>query len=493
MQDARFVLPSNEVAPPSVQRFLSGDKLPFSPISIIDPIRGGRDEAFQKQPKKSKIDLGGDYGDGHHYHRTLGGDNQQQSSSYLVDSSGKEYEPYSLAWRYLGMYIDCDYEPSSGYSGGSDGGDGGYYNRRRTTRTRMRRRTTAADDEPSQEEEEEEQQQQQQQRSLGGSGSGDGDGCERVLLWAAYHDPKYKGGSIGEYKYYDWTTGEWDESHCHTKRCVRMDCHEPNTRNWKLVGVFKESDGLVDWAEQLFKHEGYCIWDEDTYEVMQSQREEWPSECIKLYYSDSSGNTLYHHLQPQAEGNITLGIYTDEDCTQVSSTTSFFDYIVIWYTNYYYGTSAQAEKAISYWNSTITSWNEYMTPYKICQPCRAYSLNNDEDDEEEGSHSGSGDHRDRDLRDRDLRRLENEGEGDAEQWGYDCEDAAGYTNCNQVRFFVVGSSILVYISTKKQETRKEGRVLLWLLFRYLLPVLTYVLRLFDPYALTTVLQIRNQD
>ena len=29
------------------------------------------------------------------------------SSSYLVDDDGNEYEPYSLAWRYLGMYMDC--------------------------------------------------------------------------------------------------------------------------------------------------------------------------------------------------------------------------------------------------------------------------------------------------------------------------------------------------------------------------------------------------
>eukprot|EP00957_Ditylum_brightwellii_P159706 12155859-Ditylum_brightwellii.AAC.1 len=29
-------------------------------------------------------------------------------TSLLVDRAGNQYEPYSLAWRYLGMYIDCD-------------------------------------------------------------------------------------------------------------------------------------------------------------------------------------------------------------------------------------------------------------------------------------------------------------------------------------------------------------------------------------------------
>ena len=61
-----------------------------------------------------------------------------------------------------------------------------------------------------------------------------------------------------------------------------------------------------------------------------------------------------------------------------------------------------------------------MSIYKTCQPCRAYNLANGDN----GDNSGSGDHR--------LRFLEeNDGEGDDEQWGYDCYDYAGYTNCNQ--------------------------------------------------------------
>lgn len=158
MQDARFVLPRNEIPysqPPSMHRILrSGDKLPFSPISIIDPIGGGE---FKKP--KSKIDVRGEYDN----HRDLGGSNDNQQQSYLVDSTGNEYEPYSLAWRYLGMYIDCDFEPASGSY--EDDELQGNYDRR----TKTRRRTTT-----------------EQQRSLGGSGdSGDGGDCERVLLWAA--------------------------------------------------------------------------------------------------------------------------------------------------------------------------------------------------------------------------------------------------------------------------------------------------------------------
>jgi hypothetical protein len=182
MQDARFVLPRNELIaplsqPPSITRILqSGDKLPFSPISLIDPIGGGGGgggggRRHVKKPK-SRINLG-DYDSNEYDHRDLGGSNDNQQQSYLVDSSGNAYEPYSLAWRYLGMYIDCDFEPAASSSSYEDDEFQGNYDRR-NTRTRRRRTsdtsaTTATAD----------------QRSLGGSGdSGDGD-CERVLLWAA--------------------------------------------------------------------------------------------------------------------------------------------------------------------------------------------------------------------------------------------------------------------------------------------------------------------
>jgi len=127
-----------------------------------------------------------------------------ENSLLLVDDNGDPYEPYALAWRYLGMYFDC-------------------YNDNQ-------------------------------------------EGCSRVVLWAAYIDKRYKGGSIGEYQYYNISNNSWDKSTCKTRRCAKMDCHEPNT-HFTLLGVFKELDGMEDWAEQLFKHHGYCVWDEDGYEV----------------------------------------------------------------------------------------------------------------------------------------------------------------------------------------------------------------------------------
>lgn len=42
-------------------------------------------------------------------HRLLGNSNDNNAfQSVFVDADGNAYEPYALAWRYLGMYMDCD-------------------------------------------------------------------------------------------------------------------------------------------------------------------------------------------------------------------------------------------------------------------------------------------------------------------------------------------------------------------------------------------------
>ena len=60
---------------------------------------------------------------------------------------------------------------------------------------------------------------------------------------------------------YDWTTNSWDTSTCEgtgwSTRCAKLDCHDTENTNFELVGIFKETDGIYDWAEQLFKHQGF--------------------------------------------------------------------------------------------------------------------------------------------------------------------------------------------------------------------------------------------
>ena len=129
-------------------------------------------------------------------------------------------------------------------------------------------------------------------------------------------DPDYEGGGIGEYSFYNRHNETWDTTSCIAGdgRCARMDCHLPNT-NFKLLGVFKERN-FGQWMEQLFKHEGVCVWTDEEYEFMQDERRDWPEGCTNMGITDESGNYLYFDIKPQADGDVDVGIYTDEQCIQ---------------------------------------------------------------------------------------------------------------------------------------------------------------------------------
>jgi len=376
------------------------------------------------------------------YRRDLGSDDDNDQS-YLVDKDGNEYEPYSMAWRYLGMYIDCDVQQQEYDDEDIDESD---VNRRQRRRTIIADSTSASTG---------------KRRYL--SGSDDGDDCSRKVLWAAYYDPKYRGNSIGEYQFYDRFEKTWDKSTCQSghSRCAKMDCHASSS-HFKLIGVFKEADGLVDWAEQLFKHEGYCVWDgdkddedgsesgdeggddDDNYDFMSSQQENIVQECTGMYLTDDDGNSLYRHVKPLGEGNITEGLYTDEDCTQ-RSYMSFQDYIVKWYTNYYYD-SDRGQQVAEKWEGNTLRWNELMTDWKVCQPCRAYNKIPTYDDEDD--------------RLRFLRRLDdNDGEGDEEAFGYNCYDDAGYRNCNQCYKFETQTDMEPASTADLERASAQGTIL----------------------------------
>lgn len=259
-------------------------------------------------------------------------------------------------------------------------------------------------------------------------------------MFKQYHDPEYGGGQIGEYQFLNWKENRWDESTCEAEHCAKLNCHEAWSR-YQLVGVFKETDGLYDWAEQLFKHEGYCVWDadkedgngddddednENDYEFMQNRLENWMGgECKQMYLTDGSGNTLYLDTKPLPGGNMTYGLYVDEQCSQ-ESTMTFSMYVVQYYATYY-DSEEQGYEVAQYWDGVFQRWNELMNAYKICQPCRAYSMvasvdDDDGDEDEDGGEEGDG--------------GDNDGGGAAENSGYNCYDDAGYRNCNQVRGFL---------------------------------------------------------
>jgi hypothetical protein len=90
------------------------------------------------------------------------------------------------------------------------------------------------------------------------------------LLWAAYIDLDYSGGKGGEYQFYDRHEQKWDTTLCKAAngRCAKMDCHLKSTR-WKILAFFKEPN-YQTWMEQLFNHQGVCLWNNNEYNLMQN-------------------------------------------------------------------------------------------------------------------------------------------------------------------------------------------------------------------------------
>ena len=241
---------------------------------------------------------------------------------------------------------------------------------------------------------------------------------------AQYVDLDYQEGGIGEYQYYDRKRGRWDSSACKEHgdgRCVKMDCHLPNT-HFSLLGYFKEPN-FGQWMEQLFKHEGVCVWTDEEYTFMQQDRVSWPRYCTASYSTDEDGNTLYFDVQPISGGRIDLGLYTDERCSvdyqgsiDVSDVISYFE-ANGGNDSSQQGAGDQSTATTLELSEEIDAWNDAFEIFTICQPCKAYNLGYIPSDQYS-----------QDDRDHDDEDDENEGY-------FSCYDDAGYHNVNQCMKF----------------------------------------------------------
>jgi hypothetical protein len=189
-----------------------------------------------------------------------------------------------------------------------------------------------------------------------------------------------------------------------------MDCHLPDT-NFKLLGFFKEPH-WDEWMEQLFKHEGVCLWDEDEYELMQDDRETWPYGCTATDYSDeATGNALYYDLKPEKYGDVSIGLYTDTSC-------------IVEYTGQYTPETVVSNLPAQ---EDLEAWNDAFDVFKICQPCKAYPFQNILS----MSNDNQNDNRDEDQ-DENRNRKRNRKLDQDQSDDLSCYDDAGYTNVNQV-------------------------------------------------------------
>jgi hypothetical protein len=305
---------SREILVPAAP-FLTMDDQMVAPPSVV-PVATAVTAVAGKNHQEETSSIGG----GERERRLGGGgkDNEEEDG-YFVDVNGNAYDSYAMAWRYLGLFIDCSDSDSE---------------------NRGRRDLKDND-----------------------NGSSSSSNCPRRLLWAAYVDEQYKGGSIGEYSIFNRRQDLWEMKTCRGQtywpftRCQRMDCHHRRT-SWKLVGVYKESDGFDDWSEQLFKHHGYCLWNDQEdasqqqdasssdnshsrdneqasstgssdYEFMQNEQETWSTAaatCSQLTVANAAdGSALYTAVQPLKRGGMT--IYTDADCLVPSNKVQYADYL----------------------------------------------------------------------------------------------------------------------------------------------------------------------
>lgn len=238
----------------------------------------------------------------------------------------------------------------------------------------------------------------------------------RVCLTCQYVDEYHEGNGFKEYQYYDTNLYEWVEVcdlHSTKQRCVKMDCHEPNT-NFTLIGVFKIAQEDGDFFDQLFKHEGYCLWDNDQYDFMQEAKDSWPQACTRAGENqyDQHGNPLYYDMKPLEFGRVDVGLYSDPYCLNSYDDEDKLGAMT---------QAADANNEISDLNANLAIWEHAMEMFRVCQPCVSYNLPN----VTEAYNS-----KNRHWWNRNLNDGEN---GDVDYTDpFYCYDAAGYQNVNQV-------------------------------------------------------------
>lgn len=246
-----------------------------------------------------------------------------------------------------------------------------------------------------------------------------------------YVDLNYEGGGIGEYQYWDRWNNQWNTDPCKYSsngdgRCAKMDCHLQDT-HWSLLGLFKHQS-LDDWMEQLFKHEGVCVWTENEYDFMGDAREEWPDACQCSDTTTSSGAQIYYDVKPLSGGRITIGLYTDTRCVEEYVPTGSDDPITVENVVGNFLGGDGGDDSSSSLQSSLEEWDSALQAFRICQPCVAYDLNNvgynADDDASKGSsywtyQNGYDDNN-------------YNGNANANGDDFDCYDDADYTNVNQV-------------------------------------------------------------
>lgn len=220
-----------------------------------------------------------------------------------------------------------------------------------------------------------------------------------------------------------------------------MDCHASDT-SWSLLGFFKHAS-YDDWMEQLFKHEGMCVWNEKEYAFMKNARKAWPEGC-----TDSGvmrdGKNLYYDIKPKSGGRISLSLYVDTKClTEYSDDTDVVEDIL---GNFFVNNGGNSHDSGDGGNydfsgdslqTSMNRWNAAFDVWTVCHPCVAHDIRNTDGSMYYNSYYGYNNnyyyYGNRELG----------GEYAPEGEKFECYDDAGYTNVNQVSVARVGRDLFL--------------------------------------------------
>ena len=224
-----------------------------------------------------------------------------------------------------------------------------------------------------------------------------------------------------EYAYYNRETNKYNHDACNDARCVKLDCHEKTSDNFKLLGYFKEP--LLDqFLQELFENQGDCLWSDEEYNdmMMMGGSSSSPSskyQIIQTIMSNGCTRTntevdmtdwnsgqqqqmyLYVDMKPSKYGDIGFGLYTDNRCSteyvgneytvgQVLQN-AICTGLIYGGSSSYYSTMCQRQQSDT--NNTTTNdnvgysypwdldedllkWNDAFDVYKQCQPCKASAI-----------------------------------------------------------------------------------------------------------------------
>lgn len=184
------------------------------------------------------------------------------------------------------------------------------------------------------------------------------------------------------------------------------------------------------------------------YNFMETVRQSLITSCTYLSgYTDANGNAVYVDTKPLPAGDMTYGLYIDAYCTTEASGVTYLDYLKT--------SGANDDGGESSFISSLSRWNDLLSDYKVCQPCRAYSRvrSNQGGSHDSGDHSGSRDDEEEEEW------GEDDGEGNNKQWGFDCNDDAGYLNCNQCYKFESQTDMEAASTADLEAATKQGSML----------------------------------